>query len=90
MRVGHVVWQANWIVILSEVVVCFADDNAVEGPRASQTLPRRFSEFLPPGLVSTATILLDGDLRTLRGILRLGYCLHSRINPFAQDDRWLD
>jgi hypothetical protein len=58
------------IVILSEVVVREADDNAVEGPRVPRTRQRRFREF--PS--AERTPFRDYASARKHGLLRLRKC----------------
>jgi hypothetical protein len=66
-------------VILSEVVVRAADDNAVEGPRASRQLARRLREFSP----QAKNALLCNV--TARRALRVGRRLNEPVPHSASE-----
>jgi len=74
-------------VILSEVVVRKADDNAVEGPLMSQSLRRRIREFSPPIKSRWENAFMRPSQPHREGILQLQTASHARSSPFAQDDR---
>jgi hypothetical protein len=72
------------IVILSEVVVREADDNAVEGPRVPRTLQQRFREFSPQ--VLRERLSASVPTQTSAGSFDCWTASHPRSISSAQDD----
>jgi len=75
-------------VILSEVVVCEADDNAVEGPPSGSNLATASQGVFPVNPFLEMPFQVSGPA-DVNGVLRLRSCFASRSSHFAQDDKGL-
>ena len=74
-------------VILSEVVIRAADDNAVEGPLAPWSSTRPMRDFPPRNSSTMRTPFQACDGACGHGVLRLRECFASRSIRLAEDDR---